>query len=207
MDEARHCGRVVMINAGRIVAGGTPAEIVAAVLPDRPEADLNDAFVALMRQGARMNARRIQAIARKEYFHLIRDFRSLYLAFIIPLLLILLFGYALSLDVEHIPDGGGRPRPHAGEPRLHPPPGRLGLFRRGRRTRPPTAALTGAARPQPGHPRGRHPARLERRPQGRPRQPAADRDRRQRPQHGRQHAGLHHGLHRPGQPSSLLAIF
>jgi ABC-2 type transport system permease protein len=50
-----------------------------------------------------VNARRIQAIARKEYYHLIRDFRSLYLAFIIPLLLILLFGYALSLDVEHIP--------------------------------------------------------------------------------------------------------
>jgi ABC-2 type transport system permease protein len=50
-----------------------------------------------------MNARKIQAIARKEYYHLIRDYRSLYLAFIIPLLLILLFGYALSLDVEHIP--------------------------------------------------------------------------------------------------------
>jgi len=50
-----------------------------------------------------VNARRIQAIARKEYYHLIRDFRSLYLAFVIPLLLILLFGYALSLDVEHIP--------------------------------------------------------------------------------------------------------
>jgi ABC-2 type transport system permease protein len=50
-----------------------------------------------------VNLRKIQAVARKEYFHLIRDFRSLYLAFIIPLLLILLFGYALSLDVEHIP--------------------------------------------------------------------------------------------------------
>ena len=49
-----------------------------------------------------MNPRRIQTIARKEYYHLIRDFRSLYLAFIIPLLLILLFGYALSLDVEAI---------------------------------------------------------------------------------------------------------
>ena len=49
-----------------------------------------------------MNLKRIQAIARKEYYHLIRDFRSLYLAFIIPLLLILLFGYALSLDVEDI---------------------------------------------------------------------------------------------------------
>jgi ABC-2 type transport system permease protein len=50
-----------------------------------------------------MNLRKVQAVARKEYYHLIRDFRSLYLAFIIPMLLILLFGYALSLDVEHIP--------------------------------------------------------------------------------------------------------
>jgi ABC-2 type transport system permease protein len=49
-----------------------------------------------------LNANNIKAIARKEYFHLIRDFRSLYLAFFIPLLLILLFGYALSLDVEDI---------------------------------------------------------------------------------------------------------
>ena len=49
-----------------------------------------------------MNLVRIQAIARKEYFHLIRDFRSLYLAFFIPLLLILMFGYALSLDVDNI---------------------------------------------------------------------------------------------------------
>ena len=49
-----------------------------------------------------MNTKTVMAIARKEYFHLIRDFRSLYLAFFIPLLLILLFGYALSLDVENI---------------------------------------------------------------------------------------------------------
>lgn len=49
-----------------------------------------------------MNPRNIKAIARKEVYHLLRDFRSLYLAFAIPLLLILLFGYALSLDVEHI---------------------------------------------------------------------------------------------------------
>jgi ABC-2 type transport system permease protein len=33
---------------------------------------------------------------------LIRDYRSLYLAFAIPLLLIILFGYALSLDVDHV---------------------------------------------------------------------------------------------------------
>jgi len=49
-----------------------------------------------------VNLKNVKAIARKEYFHLIRDFRSLYLAFFIPLLLILLFGYALSLDVQDI---------------------------------------------------------------------------------------------------------
>jgi len=49
-----------------------------------------------------MNPRKIEAMMRKEIYHLIRDFRSLYLAFAIPLLLILLFGYALSLDVDNI---------------------------------------------------------------------------------------------------------
>jgi len=49
-----------------------------------------------------MNLRKIGAITRKEFYHLIRDYRSLYLAFAIPLILILLFGYALSLDVENV---------------------------------------------------------------------------------------------------------
>ena len=44
----------------------------------------------------------IKAVSRKEFYHLIRDFRSMYLAFIIPLLLILMFGYALSLDVDNV---------------------------------------------------------------------------------------------------------
>jgi ABC-2 type transport system permease protein len=44
----------------------------------------------------------VRAISRKEFYHLIRDFRSLYLAFAVPLLLILLFGYALSLDVDNV---------------------------------------------------------------------------------------------------------
>ncbi|MFB3926648.1 MAG: ABC transporter permease, partial [Syntrophales bacterium] len=44
----------------------------------------------------------IRAVARKEIYHLIRDFRSLYLAFFIPIFLILLFGYALSLDVNEV---------------------------------------------------------------------------------------------------------
>jgi ABC-2 type transport system ATP-binding protein len=48
MEEARHCDRVVMINEGQIVASGSPVEIIRHVLPDRPEADLNAAFIKLM---------------------------------------------------------------------------------------------------------------------------------------------------------------
>ena len=48
MEEARHCDRVVMINEGKIVASGSPPEIIRHVLPDQPEADLNAAFVKLM---------------------------------------------------------------------------------------------------------------------------------------------------------------
>jgi ABC-2 type transport system permease protein len=49
-----------------------------------------------------LNPLRIKALVRKEIYHLIRDYRSLYLAFAIPLILIILFGYALSLDVDNV---------------------------------------------------------------------------------------------------------
>ncbi len=48
MDEASHCGRIVMINEGRIVAQGSPGEIIREACPGKPAADLQDAFVALM---------------------------------------------------------------------------------------------------------------------------------------------------------------
>ncbi|MDD2604702.1 MAG: ABC transporter permease [Desulfobacterales bacterium] len=43
------------------------------------------------------------AVARKEAIHLRRDWRSLLLALAIPVLLILLFGYALTLDLKNVP--------------------------------------------------------------------------------------------------------
>jgi ABC-2 type transport system permease protein len=47
--------------------------------------------------------RRTLAVARKESIHLRRDWRSLLLALAIPVLLILLFGYALTLDLKNVP--------------------------------------------------------------------------------------------------------
>jgi ABC-2 type transport system permease protein len=50
-----------------------------------------------------MNIRRVRAMARKEFLHILRDPRSLIMALALPVLMILLFGYALTLDVDRIP--------------------------------------------------------------------------------------------------------
>ena len=52
-----------------------------------------------------MNPQRLIAIARKEFIHVFRDWRSLFLAIAIPILLIMLFGYALTLDLRNVPTG------------------------------------------------------------------------------------------------------
>jgi ABC-2 type transport system permease protein len=50
-----------------------------------------------------MNLRRTAAIARKESLHVLRDFRSLIMAILIPMMMLILFGFALTLDVDNIP--------------------------------------------------------------------------------------------------------
>jgi len=50
-----------------------------------------------------VNIRRTRAIFNKEFIQIWRDPRSLAMAFAIPMLLLVLFGYALSLDIDKIP--------------------------------------------------------------------------------------------------------
>ena len=50
-----------------------------------------------------MNPSRTWAIARKEFIHIYRDPRSLALVILMPALLMLLFGYAVTLDVKKVP--------------------------------------------------------------------------------------------------------
>lgn len=63
-----------------------------------------------------MNLRRVGAVARKEFLHVLRDFRSLTMAILIPMMMLILFGFALTLDVDNIPmavwdqSGTGRSR-------------------------------------------------------------------------------------------------
>jgi len=50
-----------------------------------------------------MNLRRVRAITNKEFIQIWRDPMSLGLGIAIPVILIVLFGYALSLDIDHVP--------------------------------------------------------------------------------------------------------
>ena len=50
-----------------------------------------------------MNPRRALAVARKELLHIVRDSRSLGMALAMPLVMLLLVGYAVTLDVDRIP--------------------------------------------------------------------------------------------------------
>ncbi|MBT8488271.1 MAG: ABC transporter permease, partial [Gemmatimonadetes bacterium] len=49
-----------------------------------------------------MDIHRLLAVARKEWIQLRRDSRSVILAFVLPLFLLLFFGYAITWDVDDI---------------------------------------------------------------------------------------------------------
>jgi ABC-2 type transport system permease protein len=48
-------------------------------------------------------ARRVFALLRKEFFQIMRDPSSIAIGIVMPVMLILLFGYGLSLDVKNVP--------------------------------------------------------------------------------------------------------
>ena len=49
-----------------------------------------------------MNFQRLLAIVKKEFLHIIRDKSSLGMAVMMPVVFILVFGYAVNTDVENI---------------------------------------------------------------------------------------------------------
>lgn len=50
-----------------------------------------------------MNLTRLRAIAVKEFVQILRDARSLIIVILMPVILVLLFGYGVSLDLKHLP--------------------------------------------------------------------------------------------------------
>ena len=107
MDEAEYCDRLGLIHSGRLVALGTPRELRELPLRDLrggAARSLEDVFVHLVTgQGvARVKLKRLLALSWKELLHVIRDPRSLAVALAIPILMLLLFGWALSMDVRNV---------------------------------------------------------------------------------------------------------
>jgi ABC-2 type transport system permease protein len=131
MEEAEYCDRVAILDAGRILAQGTPAELRShAESAQAREATMEDAFIAIIEKARNGNgrsisvpteiqvdsliagaapqwlpsrARRVWALVEKESWQMVRDASSLAIGIVLPVVLILLFGYGLSLDVSDVP--------------------------------------------------------------------------------------------------------
>ncbi|MBV9994322.1 MAG: ribosome-associated ATPase/putative transporter RbbA [Caulobacteraceae bacterium] len=132
MNEAERCDRMSMMHAGRVLAQGTPAELVA----QRKAPNLEAAFIGYLEDAAaekaaaeqkatvktsapapaavaapaqhaetppgRFSLSRVWAFARREAIELSHDRVRLAFAVIGPLLLMIVFGYGISLDVNHV---------------------------------------------------------------------------------------------------------
>jgi len=149
MNEAERCDRMSMMHAGKVLAQGPPAQLVA----ERKAKNLEEAFIGYLEDAAKdPNARdklagakpspgvgeafasaetpasgaaatpahaassrfslgRVWAFARRESVELVHDHVRLAFAVLGPLLLMAVFGWGISLDVDHLPfavlDGDG----------------------------------------------------------------------------------------------------
>src|SRR6516164_4419278 len=125
MNEAERCDRISLMHRGKLLAVGVPEELVHK----RGSASLEDAFISYLAEAAgikvtqkvpppapeavrpsvkpqvstrRFDLGRLWAYARRETMELLRDPIRLTFALIGPLILMLAFGYGISLDVENL---------------------------------------------------------------------------------------------------------
>jgi ribosome-dependent ATPase len=126
MNEAARCDRISLMHAGKVLAVGVPQELVRK----RGSASLEDAFISYLAEAAGIKVTekvappaapdpgvpsanlkhgtrwfdpgRLWAYARRETMELLRDPIRLGFALLGPLILMIAFGYGISLDVEHL---------------------------------------------------------------------------------------------------------
>ncbi|MGO9235887.1 MAG: ribosome-associated ATPase/putative transporter RbbA [Methylocella sp.] len=130
MNEAERCDRISLMHQGRVLAVGTPNELVK----ERGSASLEDAFISYLEEAAgaeptskaqpapqpesaagvtaakpvqsrvsrRFDPRRLWAYARRETMELLRDPIRLAFAFVGPAILMFAFGYGITFDVENL---------------------------------------------------------------------------------------------------------
>ncbi len=128
MNEAERCDRMSMMHQGNVLAQGPPAELVK----ERGAKNLEDAFIGYLEEAAakskaaqpaappappppaetpsghaasqpgRFSLARVWAFARREAIELRHDTVRLSFALLGPLLLMIVFGYGITLDVNHL---------------------------------------------------------------------------------------------------------
>src|SRR5664279_1627632 len=86
-------------------AGGRPGLAAAHRHPRRARTGGRLRGNAGTRGDAAMKLRNVIAMARKEVRHLVRDARSLALMFLLPAMMLFIYGYAIRLDIVHAPIG------------------------------------------------------------------------------------------------------
>jgi ribosome-dependent ATPase len=126
MNEAARCDRMSMMHAGKVLAQGPPAQLVA----ERKAQSLEDAFIGYLEEAAgksqkpaipstsvevsapakrsgepstKFSVGRVWAFVRREAVELRHDSVRLMFAILGPILLMIVFGYGISLDVDHLP--------------------------------------------------------------------------------------------------------
>ena len=92
---------------------------------------LEDVFLDVVEQ--RVMSQKALAVGRKEFRQIARDRRSLLVLLFVPAFFLLLYGYALNFDVQHIRLARRRRRSDAGQPRADLGVRELRLLRSGRR--------------------------------------------------------------------------
>ena len=131
-----------MMHAGKVLAQGPPAELVA----ERRRTDLEEAFIGYLEDAADRTRRRraapettqrrrpyrrnrhlgertfslgrVWAFARREAIELQHDTVRLAFAMLGPIVLMIVFGYGISLDVDHLAVRRAGLRRNACQPRL-----------------------------------------------------------------------------------------
>jgi ribosome-dependent ATPase len=127
MNEAERCDRMSMMHRGKVLAQGAPADLVA----ERKAKNLEAAFIGYLEEAAEdlggaadasksqveappeppvhaegaprgFSLGRVWAFARREAIELRHDTVRLAFAVLGPLLLMVVFGYGISLDVNHL---------------------------------------------------------------------------------------------------------
>jgi ribosome-dependent ATPase len=125
MNEAERCDRISLMHAGKVLACDAPAALIRA----RGKKTLEDTFIAYLEDAApesrsaesepaatsravaapararAFSLRRLLAYAGRETLEIRRDPIRLAFALLGPMLLMIVFGYGISFDVEHLSYG------------------------------------------------------------------------------------------------------